>query len=208
MKVGYIGFGDFGKQIQSLVENGQVPEQVVYFDDILAEKNKGLPFSEYVKDAYADFSFYVGLGYLHLQKRNEIIQTLLKLNRKLPQFIHPRAFVASSSRIDEGCIIFPLVNIDTNVWIKAGTVLHNSACVSHNSIIGAGTYLSPGTVISGNVSIGDASFIGSGSIVANGVHIGNNCRIGIGSVVTKSLPDNTHCIGNPLRILHEPLQLG
>ncbi|MBL0047976.1 MAG: acetyltransferase [Bacteroidetes bacterium] len=208
MKVGYIGFGDFGKQIQHFISEVHSVEKVVYFDDALAESNIGEAFSDYLKEAYADFSFYVGLGYLHLQKRNEIVQSILQQHRKLPQFIHPRSFVASSSRIDEGCMIYPFVNIDANVWVKAGAVLHNSVIVSHDSTIGACAYLSPGAVISGNVIVGDTTFIGSGCVVANGVEIGNNCRIGIGSVVTKSLPDNTHAIGNPLHILHQPLHLG
>ncbi len=207
MKVAYLGFGDFGKQIQRFVESNSKPELSVYFDTILAGKGQAEAFEDYSKPEYADFLFYIGLGYHHLTVKSELIGALSKMQRKMPSYIHPSAFISPSCSIQEACIIYPLCNLDSNVQLKPGVVLHNSVVVSHNSTIGACSYISPGVIVSGNVIIGENTFIGSGCVVANNLSIGNNCTIGAGSVITQSITANQQVIGNPFRILELPLKL-
>ena len=207
MKLAYIGFGDFGKQIQHFVETPEQSAERLVFDDFLHSQNTALPFIDYQKDLYKDFFFYLGLGYHHLTKRNSILNELLKKGRNLPSYVHPSVFLSPTSIVKHACFIYPCCNIDAGVVIENGAILNNSVTVSHNSRIGTCSYISPGVVISGNVTMGENVFIGAGTMLINNISIGDNCIIGAGTVITRSLPPNSSAIGNPMRVLNHPLKL-
>ncbi len=209
MKAAYVGFGVLGKQIQSFVNEFEHPEASIYFDDLLfAKKEKDcFAFNAYSSADFQDYAFYICLGYRHLPEKNKIIHSLLHMGRDLPSFIHPTVYIAPSSLVAAACILYPNSTIDMEVRIEPGALLNNAVVISHNSVVGGCAYLSPGIVVSGNVHIGENTFVGSGTTISNNIHIGKNSVIGVGSVITKSLPDNTHGIGNPFRILPQHLNL-
>jgi|ERR1035441_7399009 sugar O-acyltransferase (sialic acid O-acetyltransferase NeuD family) len=207
-KIAIIGYGDLGKQFLNFLKEDSNNE-FVFFDDIALKHNASKTFSylSYSLDDYADYSFYVALGYHHLQTKCKVIHHLKSLHRKVPAYIHGSSFINSTSSIGDGSFIYPMCNIDSFVTIGKGVLLNNSVCISHETFIGEGCYLSPGVIVSGNVEIGENTFIGSGSVIANDIKIGNNVIIGIGSVVARDLPDNSSAIGNPLRILNKAINL-
>lgn len=49
------------------------------------------------------------------------------------------------------------------------------------------------------VNIGNKVWVGKNTVILKGVNIGNGVVTGINSLVTKSLPDNTVCVGNPAK---------
>jgi sugar O-acyltransferase (sialic acid O-acetyltransferase NeuD family) len=205
-KIAFVGYGELGKQYQSFLQI-KARDQVTYFDDFLFNSSvlNALPFNHYGRDLYSDFSFYVALGYKHLNLKKNIIEELGASN--LPEFIHQSAYVNPEATIEKAVFVYPMSNIDKGVKIGFGTLLNNSTVISHDCCIGACCYLSPGVVLSGQVSIGDCTFIGSGSVVANGIEIGSNVTIGIGTVVTKDIPDNSFVVGNPMRFLSNKLDI-
>jgi sugar O-acyltransferase (sialic acid O-acetyltransferase NeuD family) len=139
--------------------------------------------------------------------KNKIISKLHHERRRIHTFIHNSSHVCHTAKIGRGVIIYPMSNIDMGAIVHDGVLINNSVIVSHETTIGQCSYISPGVVFSGKVKVGENCFIGSGTVFANNVTIGNNVMIGIGSVVTKNIPDNTHAIGNPLRILNKPLNI-
>lgn len=202
MNVAYIGFGSLGQQLKRLVDKSFAIDDEVKFDDTMEGCQK---FNTFLDRRYKDYSFVIGVGYKHLQHRVDIINSLLDGKRHLLKIIEGSVHLSESSKIGDGCVIFPLCNIDEGVEIGAGTILHNSTVVSHDTKMGRGNYIAPGVVICGNCIIGDASFIGAGSIISNGISVGNNCMIGLGSTLTRNLPDSVSVIGN--RILKSPLKI-
>jgi sugar O-acyltransferase (sialic acid O-acetyltransferase NeuD family) len=207
-KVAIIGYGNFGKQFHNFIKENTI-NSFVFFDDIAFKRNEEncLPFDSNNLPKYQNYSFYVALGYHHLQTKIKVIQHLISLDRIIPVFKHTTCFVNRSANLGHGTFIYPMCNIDSNVEIGIGVLINNSVCISHDSIIGDGCYISPGVIVSGKVTIGDYTFIGAGSIIANDIKIGKNVIIGIGSVVTRDLPDNCSAIGNPLRILNKAIEL-
>lgn len=84
-----------------------------------------------------------------------------------------------------GIIVNENVKIGRNCSIRPFTVIGNKRD-GHNEEV---------PIIGHNVSIGcNVSIIGK-------VTVGDNVVIGAGTVVTKSVPSNSICIGNPMRIL-------
>ncbi len=209
MKAAYIGFGILGKQFKSFIDEFERPDESIYFDDALAaEKVDGaFAFAEYSQDKFKDYSFYVSMGYKNLPLKHKIISELLHKGRKLPAFIHPTVFRSKSSRVGQASFLYPCSNIDSNVIIGDGTVLNNSVVISHDCNIGNCCYISPGVILSGAIQVGDYTFLGSGTVATYQVSIGNNCVAGVGTVITKNIPNNSHIIGNPFKILSHPLNL-
>ncbi|MBI4647270.1 MAG: acetyltransferase [Bacteroidia bacterium] len=209
-KIAYIGFGSLGKQISAFIKERNKDKNLfeIYFDDNLTgTKNNAYPFNNFFDERFADFDFYVCLGYKNLSIKKEIIRKLLEASRSAPSFIHHSSYVHPSATIGKGVIIYPGCIIDQNVTIKDCVILNNSTVISHNCTIGESCFLAPSVTFSGNVTIGCCSFVGSASVVTNDIAIGSNVVIGIGSVVTQSIEDNIHCIGNPLKILSKKIVL-
>jgi len=163
---GIIGFGVLGKQIFNFLKEESINSgRLVVFDDYCPKSNtyEVAPFTAYLDDVYSDVAFYIGLGYNHLKSRKKIISKLLNLGRSVNTFIHHTSYVSPGSVIEEGCILFPFVNIDQNVKILKGNILHNNVIVSHDSILNECSYLSPGAIMCGNVEIDKYCFIGAHS---------------------------------------------
>ncbi len=208
-KIAILGFGELGKQFHGFLSASE-KNDFAFFDDTLAALKQDeavFPFKQFYDEKFIAHKFYIALGYHHQQTKLDIIDALLKLNREVPNFVHPTCFVNPTAKIGAGSFIYPMCNIDKEVVIGQGVLLNNSVCVSHNCTIGNGSYISPGVVLSGNVELGARSFIGSGTIISNNIRIGSDVIIGVGSVVTRDVPNGCSVIGNPMRILPNPLKL-
>jgi sugar O-acyltransferase (sialic acid O-acetyltransferase NeuD family) len=207
MKLGVIGNGDLSKQLLSFV-NPSLHSDIVYFDDLHEINNQThFPFLNWDNERFSEYNFIIGLGYKNLLLKNKLINELQNLSRNLISFCHPSSFVNHSANVGQSVFIYPMCNVDKNVTLNDGVILNNSSIISHDSYIGKCSYISPGVTISGRVKIGENCFIGSGTTIANDVVIGNNVIVGIGSVVTSSIPNNSSVIGNPLKVLNNPLIL-
>ncbi len=211
MRIGIIGFGKLGQMaLTELIEKGISYDDIVVFDDLFQTIDKKFyvyPFNEYKNKQFSDFQFFTAIGYKHLAAKTEIIEWLTDHNRKLFSIISEESFKHNTSQIQSGCFIFPFVNIDQKVLIQKGCVLHNSVVVSHDSTVGESCYISPGVIICGNVTIGKNVFIGAGTVISNDSIIGDNCVIGMCSSFHGELPENSHYIGNPGRILNTKLNI-
>lgn len=202
-----VGFGDLGKQYLSFLKSDG--NEICLFDDFITEnlEYKVMSFDSYLNVEFSNSSFYIAIGYNHLELKSSLIDELLIKNRSCPHYIHSTCFIHPSAKINQASFLYPMCNIGQNVTIGKGVVLNNGVIVSHDSEISDCSYLSPGVVVSGNVKIGKCTFIGSGTIISNGISIGNNVRIGVGTVVTKDIPDNSNVIGNPMRFLDKKISL-
>jgi sugar O-acyltransferase (sialic acid O-acetyltransferase NeuD family) len=203
-----VGYGPLGEQLLHLAP-GSFKDDLIKMDDVLHLRDSKLaqPFTSYLSPEFEESAFYIGLGYNNFEAKKLVLNSLIELNRELPSLIHTSAFINTTATITKSCYIFPMANIDQRVFLNHGVLVNNSAIISHDTEIGEGCYISPGVVIGGNVKIGSYCFIGSGSIIKDGVHIGHNCVIGMGSSVQQNLASNTNAIGNPLKILKNPLNL-
>lgn len=204
-KIGIIGYGVIGRQIEEFILEQAIEEVVFfYFDDILQSQGKvnSFPFSTFKNPEFSDLDFYIGLGYHHLVIKNNVYEQLRQHKLNYPPFIHHTAYVHPAAEIANGVIIFPMCNVGTSVVISEGVLVNNSSVISHDSIIGRCSFISPGVVLSGRVKIGEFCFIGTGSVIANDLAIGNNVRIGIGTVVAKNVEDDLSVIGNPMKIIN------
>jgi sugar O-acyltransferase (sialic acid O-acetyltransferase NeuD family) len=204
MKLALIGYGALGRYIEDMITDAHAPSETVYFDDQFAGAQ---PFAAYDREQYADFSFFVSVGYRHLKLKKQIVDRLIALGRTVPHFVHPSSYVHPSVTIGDGSMIYPGCSIDRNTRIGRGTWITNADVIAHDCTIGDGCWFGATVTLSGKVTVADCTFIGSGTTVANDVEIGSGTVVGMGTSVTKNLGDNASAIGNPMRILERPLKL-
>jgi sugar O-acyltransferase (sialic acid O-acetyltransferase NeuD family) len=207
MNIGFLGHGELGHQIEILLNLFYPSAKRLYFDDYsVGTLSNSLCFLDY-KKYLEELNWLVCLGYKNMGKRLDLIKEISESNASLLSLIHPTSYVSPSANLSSGVIIYPLCNIDKQVYLGKCVLLNNSVVISHDCEIQDGVYISPGVILSGNVKVGQGSFIGSGTIVSNNITIGRNVHIGIGSVITKNIPDNSWVIGNPQEFLTKPFKL-
>ncbi len=210
-KFAFIGFGDLGNYVRDTILDFQEAgaHSLVYFDDNLAASGDpdAKPFASYVDDEYADYDFYICLGYRHLSLKGNIINKLLSLGRSVPHFVHPSSYVHPTVKLGPGSWIYPGCSIDRNTVIGLGSWIANGDVIPHDCHIGECCWFGASVTLSGKVHVGNRTFIGSGSVVSNALQIGSDVIIGLGSVITKSVADQQSVIGSPMRILENKIQL-
>jgi acetyltransferase-like isoleucine patch superfamily enzyme len=116
-------------------------------------------------------------------------------------FCHSSAYVASSSKIEDGVLVEPQVVVSSQSVVRFGVTVKRSCSIGHHNEIGRFSDLNPGVVLSSNVKIGEGCILGSGVVVRDGITIGNNTLVGMGSVVTTDLPSDCIAYGNPCKVV-------
>lgn len=200
----FLGFGRFGQQLHRfLVEGGISVDSAVAFDDYYNGKaiQKVYPFEAFRDDAFKNYEFVLGLGYLRLAERYETMQWLLEHERKLLSYIHPTAVIEPSAKIGQGCFIGACSHIASGAELGNGVHCYSRVNIEHDSYVGDATFLTPNVCIAGGVNIGKRCFCGISSVIFNDITIGNDAMIGGASAVTQDIPDNSSALGNPVRIL-------
>lgn len=187
-----IGAGELGQQIAHYAQI-QGYNLIGFLDDFKSKKTliNNFPIlgsiDSYIQYEQNNTSFIVAIGYNHLGKKQELINTLLSHGYNLSSVIAPKTYIDSTSIIKGGCFIMPGTVIDKKAIIENGCVLNCNTTISHDSVIGSCTFSGPGAIVSGFVKVGDKCFLGAGSTLIDNISIKNDVIVGAGAVVTKNL---------------------
>ena len=113
-KIGVIGFGALGRQILGLLPDACAGGRVVVFDDIAhgQHRENSFSFDSFLDPKFADYDFYVALGYRHLARKAQILQDLRAAGRRVPSFVHASCHIHPTCRLGDGCLVYPLSNLD------------------------------------------------------------------------------------------------
>ncbi len=133
------------------------------------------------------------------ERRHECYQELKKNKFTIGSFTHKTAWLANSSKINEGVIVCPYVFIGANTIIGANTVLNVRATIGHDVKIGESSVISPHANLNGKSKCGDASFIGAGTLIDPGCSIGDFTKVSSGSIVKGNFGDGFLLSGNPAK---------
>ena len=117
--------------------------------------------------------------------------------------LHPRSYVATSSRLERGIMLEPAVVVSSQTRIGFGVSAKRGACIGHHNVIEDFVEINPGVILSGNVHVGQACILGAGCVIRDGVTIGEKTLIGMGSVVTGDIPAGVIAYGNPCKVVRD-----
>ncbi len=136
-------------------------------------------------------------------KRKKFIEQAQSKGLQFTTFVHPGAYISTSSTLGTGTIVGAGSIIAVKTSIGEHTIINRGCLIGHHVTIGNYVTISPGANIAGKTVIGDGSYIAMGAIILDGITIGKNVVVGAGSVVTKDVPDNVQVVGLPARIVKE-----
>jgi len=114
--------------------------------------------------------------------------------------VHPRAFVAKSALIGDGCQILAMGAVCADARLGEAVIVNTNASIDHDCVIGDGAHIAPGATLAGEVTVGEFAFVGTGAIVLPRIRIGENAIVGAGSVVTRDVAAGETVVGNPAKI--------
>jgi len=156
------------------------------------------------KNLFMDYqNAFVAIGDPH--KRLKLIFELKRHSFKVPNLIHPSAYVSKSAVIGEGSVIMANAVVQSNVKIGSGVIVNTSAIVEHDTSLSDGVHICPGVNLAGEIKIGYCSWIGIGSSIVQGIAIGSRVTIGAGSVVLKNIEDSATAVGIPASIINKSI---
>jgi sugar O-acyltransferase (sialic acid O-acetyltransferase NeuD family) len=142
------------------------------------------------EDAQADFppdgcGMVMGIGYNNLDARWAAWQRARAAGWATPSLVHPRAYVAASAALSDGCLVMAGAIVDRHAKLGQAVVVWPGACINHDVSIGENTFVSPNATLCGFVHVGAHSFIGAGAAVADRCVLAEHSFLKMNSSYTK-----------------------
>lgn len=144
--------------------------------------------------------FAIAIGGDKGSDRLEIADALVGRGLKPVTAIHPRAWVAETATLAEGCQVMAMAAVSEEVSIGRQSIINTSASVDHECVLEDGVHVMPGATLAGLVHIGQCVTIGSNATILPRISIGARAVIGAGAVVTRDVPPGAVMIGVPARV--------
>jgi sugar O-acyltransferase (sialic acid O-acetyltransferase NeuD family) len=198
--------GASGFSLESLevyISNGNLKENVVFFDNtsaeikpVIASNFKVLRSLNEISELHKNFDFILGIG--GPSAREKLYNLFTSLGGDPYSLIAKNAHIGViNNTINDGVNIMTGTVITSNCVIGKGVLINLNVTIGHDTIIGDFCEICPGVNISGNCEIGRAAFIGTGAILLPHIKIGEGAIIAAGAVVIKDVPPFTMYAGNP-----------
>ena len=130
-------------------------------------------------------------------KREKCRVEIRKNGIKLFTLIHPTSYVATSSKIGQGCILAPFTLVAPKVNLEENVLINSYASINHHSFVGKSSVISPYATLSGQAHSGKMSFLGTNSVVMPKAKLGNYSKLSAGSILYNKTGDKCLVTGNP-----------
>jgi sugar O-acyltransferase (sialic acid O-acetyltransferase NeuD family) len=132
----------------------------------------------------------------------EIGSDLLPRERVI-NLVAPGAFVASSSRMGAGCVIYPGCFVGHNAVLGDRVFALAGAIINHDDVLEDGVTVCSNASLAGAVHVEASCYLGQACTIRQGLRIGAGSVIGMGAVVVKDVRPGSVMVGNPARRIEE-----
>ena len=207
-RLAIIGTRDLAKQIHHFVTSDHQFEVVGWLDDI-EEKGRiinGVPVlgsTDEAESIYKTGGFdcvLIGIGYTRFDLRQSMYE---KLKGIVPfgTFVHSTCYVDPTSKIGEGCVIYPRCIIDMNADIRPNVFINWGSGIGHDAIMHSHSFIAANVLIAGLSEVGMRCMIGNGATFIDHIHVCDDVTIGGGATVVRSITEKGVYIGTPAKKL-------
>jgi sugar O-acyltransferase (sialic acid O-acetyltransferase NeuD family) len=201
-----IGAGGFGGEVLQYLRDATrgVPgiEIRAFFDDrtdIEPAALDGVPLLGTIDSYHPDRDDQALVAIGDPDVRTRVISTLRGRGASFFDLVHPTAFVATTARIGNGCIIGPFCGIGNRAVLGDHVVMPWYASVAHDATVGSYAVFSPYSTVNGGASLGEGAFLGTHAVVNPLQNVGPWAKVAAGSVVYREVPAGQLALGNPAR---------
>jgi sugar O-acyltransferase (sialic acid O-acetyltransferase NeuD family) len=118
---------------------------------------------------------------------------------KFPSIIHYSAVIGVNSKIGDGTVVMPLVNVGANSSVGNFCIMNTSSSIDHDCEMKSYSSIAPRVVTGGNVQIGARSAISIGATIRHGIEVGDDTVIGANSYVDKAVDNKVVAYGSPCK---------
>jgi sugar O-acyltransferase (sialic acid O-acetyltransferase NeuD family) len=193
-----IGTGGFAIELAGLLSGAEISVQG-FIGPKPSRKSfvKWIGDDEHIKSLSESNNVLIAVGEPEL--RFKLAKKLSEKRIKQYTFIHPSAYVAPDSVIQEGSIIYPNVTIHTGVILKKNVLVNSNATIGHETKVKEFSNIGPGASIGGCCNIGRKVHIGIGATTVENITITNDVLIGAGATVVSDISTEGVYIGIPAK---------
>ena len=129
MKLLILGAGQYGQLVKELARN-----QYTMIDFLDDNSNVAIaPLNSYkeLKEEYHNAIVAIGNN----DVRMEWLEKLETEGYNIPTLISDKAYVSPSAEVAKGCIVEPMVSINTAAKVEKGSIISSGAVVNHNAVL-------------------------------------------------------------------------
>ncbi len=159
MKLLILGAGQYGQLVKELARNHYTT--IDFLDD---NSNVAIaPLNSYkeLKEEYQNAIVAIGNN----DVRMEWLEKLETEGYNIPTLISDKAYGSPSSEVAKGCIVEPMVSINTAAKIEKGSIISSGAVVNHNSIVKFGCHIDCNAVVGAGAIVPEKTNIAYGQVI-------------------------------------------
>ena len=123
-----------------------------------------------------------------------------------PSIIHHSVVIGINSKVGDGTVVMPQVNVGPNSIVDKFCILNTSSSIDHDCEMKSFSSIAPRVVTGGNVKIGLRSAVSIGATIKHGIAVGDDSVIGANSYVNKSVDSNVVAYGSPCKFVRERIK--
>ncbi len=149
-------------------------------------------------DCYFVFTIFRYFGML---ERFSLLKNLCIPLDRFPTIIHPLAYVAKTSNIGKGVVVYPFAKIHSYAEIGNFCSIRSGANIGHGSLLGEFNYIGPNAVLSGHVKTEEGVYIAPNATINPWLELGKYSMVGSNSTIYKNVDEFKILQCMPARVL-------
>ena len=200
-----VGAGGFGRELHAMLWDA-FPAKTHRFKGFLAKETN--PLAEELGPILAspeDYSptaadrFLLAIG--DMQARRRTTEALTKRGGQYVSFVHPTAYVAATSQIDGGAVIYPYAAVSNRAHLAPHVHLNFYASVGHDARVGQYCLLAPYATLNGFCVLESEVYLSTHSTITMGRRVGSGSKVSANSAAMQDVPPNSMVFGVPGRVV-------
>ena len=203
--VGASGFGrELAQYVRDAIDDRPDVRLKGFLDDDVSKRTGfgtddgiGVIGDTHTYEVQASDRFLIGVGDPELRKM--MAERLTERGARFFTLIHPRAYVAETAVLGEGCIIAPFANVGSNVQLGDHVLVNLYGSAGHDSHIDSCSVISPYGAVNGGALLDEQVFVGSHAVVTPNLKVGRRSKVAAGAVVYRDVPEHSLASGNPAK---------
>lgn len=113
-------------------------------------------------------------------KTSKLRENLFSLNLNFAKIISPRAYVATTAKIEKGTIVMHDALVNSNAKVGKNCIINTKSLIEHDCVIEDHCHISTGAIVNGSCHIESNGFVGSNAVVKQGIRVMRNSIIPFG----------------------------